>query len=232
MKHIKLFEDFKENEPAVIVDQLREIDKVYQYLFRYDDKLKNRFKIDTTNITNFQGINYWYNINLFEYDKEQNPIYYWKIFINITLKDLVEKPETPAPSPEGGEEETAVEGGEVAPEEGATEETTPEEEELYIGEAADEQDPNEQIDLHPDEMHNIKSKIETAYIKITKYDYETNKKLGEFEDNIKTKDLFNVTWLLHKFEDVDKHTLKIPNNQQDVENTKKHLKNFMDIHYD
>jgi len=92
MKYIKLFEDFKENEPAVIQDQLKEIDKVYQYLFKNDKKLKNRFEIDTTNITNQEGINYWYNINLFELDKEHNPIYYWKLFINITLKDLVEQP--------------------------------------------------------------------------------------------------------------------------------------------
>jgi hypothetical protein len=154
------------------------------------------------------------------------------VFINITLKDLIEKPETPAPSPEevGGEE--TPEGGEEIGEEETPEASAPEEEELYINEAVDEQDPNKQIDLHPDEMHNIKSKIETAYIKMTKYDYETNKKLGEFEDNIKTKDLFNVTWLLHKFKDVDKYTLKIPNNQQDVDKTKKHLKNFRDIHYE
>jgi hypothetical protein len=242
MKHIKLFEDFKENEPAVIVDQLKEIDKVYQYLFKYDNKLKNRFEIDTTNITNFQGVNYWYNINLFEYNKEHDPIYYWKIFINITLKDLIEKPEVPAPSPEEtaiGEETPGVGGVEGASPEEGVEEPVPEEEELYIGEAAtkdenkddDIDDEDDEDDKTPDELHKIKSKIETAYIKLTKYDYETHKKLGEFEDNIKTNDLFNVTWLLNRFKDVDKHILKIPNSQKDVDKTKKHLKNFTDIHY-
>jgi len=104
----------------------------------------------------------------------------------------------------------------------------PEEEEVYVYEANDENDTKEES---PDKKHNIKPKIETCYMKLTKYDYDTHKKLGEWEDNIKTKHIFNVNWLLHRFKDVDKFVLKNPKTQSDVEKTKKHLKNFTDIHY-
>jgi len=232
MKHLKLFEDFKENEPAVIQDQLKEIDKVYQYLFKNDKKLKNKFEIDTTNITSREGVNYWYNINLFEIDKEQEPIYYWKIFINITLKDLIEEPEAQAPNPEEGGDISGGVGAEdvnAMPEDTGVEDINamPEEEEIY---EASEENKDEKPET-PDEKNNIKPKIETCYIKMTKYDYETQKKLGEWEDNIKTKNIFNVNWLLNRFKDVDKYVLKNPRSQSDVEQTKKHLKNFTDIHY-
>jgi len=228
MKYIKLFEDFKENEPAVIHDQLKEIDKVYQYLFKNDKDLKNRFEIDTTNITNQEGINYWYNINLFELDNEQTVKYYWKIFINITLKDLIEEPENAAPNPEetNSNEESPLSSENPIEDEVSKDKATEDEEEIY---EATEDTSNK--DENSDKKHNIKPKIETCYIKLTKYDYNTHTKLGEWEDNIKTKHIFSVKWLLHRFKDVDKHILKNPRSQSDVERTKKHLKNFTDIHY-
>lgn len=248
MIHLKLFEDFKENEPAVITKQLKEIDKVYTYFFTYDEKLKDRFEIDTTGINEKQGLNYWYYINLFENDNG-TPMFLWKIYINITLNDLLMPSNKEDDEMEAGGDALAggdMAGGEMdagseidpAAAEAPVEEA---EEELYYEEAeedvegdadATEETAVEADDEADDEEADVtEPTIENCFIRMAKYDYDTSKKIAVWEDNAVLEDILNIDWLLSKIDETDNYTLKVPKNQSDVEQVKKRIKSYTDLHY-
>lgn len=250
MKHLKLFEDFKQNEPAVINKQLKEIDKLYNYFFTYDEKLNTRFSIDTTGIVEKQGLNYWYYINLFE-EKNEVPLYYWKIYINITLNDLLMPNNKEAEELDAAEAGGDMAGGDIGGdmaggEEMPIEETPiPEEEETFKYEEEAEEDVEEEapIDEEPtdeeptdeesdDEEDEVEEPtIENCYIKIAKYDHESGKKLATWEDNAVIEDVLSTDWLVKKIDATEKYTLKVPTSQSDVEQAKKNIKNHTDLHY-
>lgn len=241
MKHLRLFEDFKQNEPAVINKQLKEIDKLYNYFFTYDENLNDRFSIDTTGIVEKQGLNYWYYINLLE-EKDEVPVYYWKIYINITLNDLLmpsnkETDELDAAAGGGDMAGGDMAGGDMAggdempiddapiPEEEETFKYEEEAEEAPVDDApADEEEPEDDEEVE-------EPTIENCYIKISKYDHETSKKLATWEDNAVMEDILNTDWLLKKIDATDKFTLKVPTSQSDVEQVKKHINDYTDLHY-
>lgn len=210
MKYLKLFEEFSENEPAVIVNQLKEIDKIYRYLFEHDEKLQN-YDIDTTNITEKEGINYWYNINLFEL-KNQDPIYYWKIFINITLDDYV-----------SGQDIENAENAEdaLAQAEPAAEEAPLEEPAEGVAEEEAEETSDEDVET---------PSIEECFIKISKYDLN-GKLLVEWSETAQLTDVMDTDWLVKQMDNMKDQTLKIPKDQKDVDKVKKRIKEFDDLDF-
>jgi hypothetical protein len=87
MKHFLLFEDYSEDKIAHIVNQLREIEKTWRYFFKFDKSLQ-KYDIDSTNIIQKEGLNYWLEITFFENENEES-IYFYKWLININIDQML-----------------------------------------------------------------------------------------------------------------------------------------------
>lgn len=88
MKHFLLFEDYSEDKPAHIFAQLQEIEKVWRYFFKFDPSIAKKFDIDSTEIIQKEGLNYWLEITFFENENEES-IYYYKWLININIDQML-----------------------------------------------------------------------------------------------------------------------------------------------